>query len=152
MKRLLLLILYTIALIPCKAQTIVCDTQDGQPIIQASVYDEQGKIIGVTDIDGRLPDLADATSIRITHIAYHPAQLPLSKAAERPKPPTQSVVQHHVTPQRPLKGRQRAQQRRFAHTVTPQQARQLTPVDSSIQPLRHHLPVTPDSIAYAYVP
>ena len=75
MKRLLLLILYTIALIPCKAQTIVCDTQDGQPIIQASVYDEQGKMIGVTDIDGRLPDLADATSIRITHIAYHPLQI-----------------------------------------------------------------------------
>ena len=44
MKRLLLLILYIIALIPCKAQTIVCDTQDGQPIIQASVYDEQGKL------------------------------------------------------------------------------------------------------------
>lgn len=75
MKRLLLLLLYIVALIPCKSQTIVCDMQDGQPIIQASVYDEQGKIIGVTDADGRLPDLADVDSIRITHIAYHPLQI-----------------------------------------------------------------------------
>ena len=75
MKRLLLLLLYIVALIPCKSQTIVCDMQDGQPIIQASVYDEQGKIIGVTDADGRLPDLADVDSIRITHIAYYPLQI-----------------------------------------------------------------------------
>ena len=78
MKRLLLLLLYIVALIPCKSQTIVCDMQDGQPIIQASVYDEQGKIIGVTDADGRLPDLADVDSIRITHIAYHPLQIEVS--------------------------------------------------------------------------
>ena len=75
MKRLLFLLLYIIALVPCKAQTIVCDAQDGQPVIQASVYDEQGKIIGVTDADGRLPDLADVDSIRINHIAYHPLQI-----------------------------------------------------------------------------
>ena len=75
MKRLLFLLLYIIALLPCKAQTIVCDAQDGQPVIQASVYDEQGKIIGVTDADGRLPDLADVDSIRINHIAYHPLQI-----------------------------------------------------------------------------
>ena len=75
MKRLLFLLPYIIALLPCKAQTIVCDAQDGQPVIQASVYDEQGKIIGVTDADGRLPDLADVDSIRINHIAYHPLQI-----------------------------------------------------------------------------
>lgn len=75
MKRLLLLLLCIVSLLHCKAQAIVCDVQDGQPVIQASVFDEQGKIIGVTDADGRLPDLADATSIRITHIAYHPLQI-----------------------------------------------------------------------------
>ena len=75
MKRLLLLLLCIVSLLHCKAQTIVCDMQDGQPIIQASVYDEQGKIIGVTDADGRLPDLADVDSIRITHIAYYPLQI-----------------------------------------------------------------------------
>lgn len=75
MKRLLLLLLCIVSLLHCKAQTIVCDVQDGQPVIQASVYDEQGKIIGVTDADGRLPDLADVDSIRITHIAYYPLQI-----------------------------------------------------------------------------
>lgn len=75
MKRLLLLLLCIVSLLHCKAQAIVCDVQDGQPVIQASVYDEQGKIIGVTDADGRLPDLADVDSIRITHIAYYPLQI-----------------------------------------------------------------------------
>lgn len=72
MKRLLYLIIYILTLLPTMAQTIVCDAQDGQPVIQASVYDEHGKIIGVTDIDGQLPNVGDSKTIRLTHIAYQP--------------------------------------------------------------------------------
>lgn len=42
MKRLLLLLLCLVSLLHSKAQAIVCDVQDGQPVIQASVFDEQG--------------------------------------------------------------------------------------------------------------
>lgn len=56
-----------------KAQTIVRDASDRQPIVQASVYDEQGRIIGVTDTEGQLPKLGDTRRIRLTHIAYQPA-------------------------------------------------------------------------------
>ena len=72
MKRLLYLTVYVFALLPAAAQTVVRDAQDGLPVIQASVYDEQGKIIGVTDVDGRLPDVGDSKTIRLTHIAYRP--------------------------------------------------------------------------------
>ena len=72
MKRLLYLITFTVSLLPVTAQTIVRDALDGLPIIQASVFDEQGKIIGVTDADGRLPDVADSRTVRLTHIAYRP--------------------------------------------------------------------------------
>ena len=72
MKRLLYLIINILTLLPTMAQTIVRDAQDGQPVIQASVYDEHGKIIGVTDIDGQLPNVGDSKTIRLTHIAYQP--------------------------------------------------------------------------------
>lgn len=70
MKRLLHIIISVLILLPVAAQTVVRDAQDGQPVIQASVYDEQGKIIGVTDADGLLPDVSGSKAIRLTHIAY----------------------------------------------------------------------------------
>ena len=79
MKRLLHLIIYVFVLLPAVAQTIVRDAQDGQPVVQASVYDEQGKIIGVTDADGRLPDVGDSKAIRLTHIVYRPLDVPIEK-------------------------------------------------------------------------
>ena len=72
MKRLLHLLIYVLTLLPAAAQTVVRDAQDGQPVIQASVFDDQGKIIGVTDADGRLPDVGDSKTIRLTHSAYRP--------------------------------------------------------------------------------
>ena len=79
MKRLLHLITYVFVLLPAVAQTIVRDALDGLPVIQASVYDEHGKIIGVTDVDGRLPDVGDSRTIRLTHIAYHPLDVQLTQ-------------------------------------------------------------------------
>ena len=70
MKRLLPFIISVLILLPVAAQTVVRDAQDGQPVIQASVYDELGKIIGVTDADGLLPDVSGSKAIRLTHIAY----------------------------------------------------------------------------------
>ena len=70
MKRLLSIIMSVLILLPVAAQTVVRDAQDGQPVIQASVYDELGKIIGVTDADGLLPDVSGSKAIRLTHIAY----------------------------------------------------------------------------------
>ena len=86
MKRLLLLILSAffgaVALLPCRAEggddIIVLDAINGQPVIQASVYDEQGKIIGVTNAEGRLPDITGTEHIRITHIAYQSLDIKVS--------------------------------------------------------------------------
>ena len=71
-RQVLLLLICVAALTSATAQTIVRDDIDGQPVIQASVFDEQGKIIGVTDAEGRLPSIDGCKSIRLTHIAYHP--------------------------------------------------------------------------------
>ena len=79
MKRLLYLLIYIATVLPASAQTIVRDAQDGLPVIQASVYDEQGKIIGVTDADGRLPAVGTTTHIRLTHMAYHPLEIETSQ-------------------------------------------------------------------------
>ena len=79
MKRLLYLIIYIACQLSVSAQTIVRDSQDGQPVIQASVYDEQGKIIGITDADGRLPQLGDVQNIRLTHISYQPLDVTASQ-------------------------------------------------------------------------
>ena len=79
MRRQLFLFIYFFILLPIMAQTTVRDAQDGQPIIQASVYDEQGKIIGVTDTEGRLPDVDNSKAIRLTHIAYHPLDVQVAQ-------------------------------------------------------------------------
>ncbi|MBQ7420492.1 MAG: hypothetical protein IJV17_07150 [Prevotella sp.] len=93
MKRLLHLIIFIGALLPAAAQTIVRDANDGQPVVQASVYDEQGKIIGVTDADGRLPDVADSKTIRLTHIVYRPLDVQVEQIGRelRMQPVTYSL-------------------------------------------------------------
>lgn len=80
-------------LLPAKAQTIVRDASDGQPVIQASVYDEQGKIIGVTDADGLLPHVGDSKAIRLTHIAYQPLDVQVEQMGQelRMQPVTYTI-------------------------------------------------------------
>ncbi len=60
------------------AQTVVMDKDDNFPVSFASVFNQDGKFLGQTDVDGRLPELGDSKSIRITHIAYEPAKAKVS--------------------------------------------------------------------------
>ena len=60
------------------AQTVVMDKDDNFPVSFASVFYQDGKFLGQTDVDGRLPELGDSKSIRITHIAYEPAKAKVS--------------------------------------------------------------------------
>lgn len=69
-KYVLLVALTLIAATISRAQTIVKDSLDGNPIMQASVFDERGCVLGVTDMEGRLPVLNNTQKIRINHIAY----------------------------------------------------------------------------------
>lgn len=93
MKRLLYIMALIGVLLPAKAQTIVRDASDGQPVIQASVYDEQGKIIGVTDADGLLPHVGDSKTIRLTHIAYQPLDVQVEQMGQelRMQPVTYTI-------------------------------------------------------------
>ena len=93
MKRLLYFMAFIGVLLPAKAQTIVRDASDGQPVIQASVYDEQGKIIGVTDADGLLPHVGDSKTIRLTHIAYQPLDVQVEQIGQelRMQPVTYAI-------------------------------------------------------------
>lgn len=93
MKRLLYIMALIGVLLPAKAQTIVRDASDGQPVIQASVYDEQGKIIGVTDADGLLPHVGDSKAIRLTHIAYQPLDVQVEQMGQelRMQPVTYTI-------------------------------------------------------------
>ena len=52
------------------AQIVVRDSIDGSPVIQASVFDEHGFVLGATDMEGRLPELNGAQNISISHISY----------------------------------------------------------------------------------
>jgi hypothetical protein len=51
-------------------QTVVMDKDEDFPVSYASVFDQDGKFLGQTDVDGLLPDIKDSKSILVTHIAY----------------------------------------------------------------------------------
>lgn len=52
------------------AQTVVRDSLTGQPVAQASVLNGKGVALGLTDAEGRMPDLKGCTVISISHIGY----------------------------------------------------------------------------------
>ena len=64
------LLLCLMAVQSVKAQTVVLDADDNFPVCFASVFNQDGKFLGQTTVDGILPDLQGAKTIRITHIAY----------------------------------------------------------------------------------
>lgn len=55
-------------------QTVVKDADSGLPVMLASVYDDEGTLLGLTDEEGLLPKLGGSRSLRITHVAYKPLQ------------------------------------------------------------------------------
>ncbi len=67
------------------AQTIVVDKDDNFPVSFASVFNQDGKFLGQTDVDGNLPELGDSKSIRITHIAYEPTKAKVSSLGKELK-------------------------------------------------------------------
>lgn len=52
------------------AQTVVKDRNDGTPLAFASVFNEKGQPIGMTDDEGRLPDLKGSRCIHISSLGY----------------------------------------------------------------------------------
>ena len=67
------------------AQTVVVDKDDNFPVAFASVFNQDGKFIGQTDVEGRLPDLKEAKTIRVTHIAYEPLKAKVSSMGQELK-------------------------------------------------------------------
>ena len=74
-ERYLLTALLCLTSMAVNAQTTVIDKEENFPVSYASVFNQDGKFLGQTDVNGILPDIQDAKSIRITHIAYEPLQV-----------------------------------------------------------------------------
>ena len=75
MKRGLFLLFFVCSLSFLNAQTVLVDSDEGFPVSYASVLNQDGKFLGLTSVDGLLPELNDAQSISITHIAYEPLKV-----------------------------------------------------------------------------
>ena len=78
-------VLFCLATFLSHAQTIVVDKDDDFPVSFASVFNQDGKFLGQTDVDGNLPELGDSKSIRITHIAYEPTKAKVSSLGKELK-------------------------------------------------------------------
>ena len=78
-------VLFCLATFLSHAQTIVVDKDDDFPVSFASVFNQDGKFLGQTDVDGNLPDLGDSKSTRITHIAYEPTKAKVSSLGKELK-------------------------------------------------------------------
>lgn len=71
-ERFFMTMLLCLMALAASSQTTVVDKDENFPVAYASVFNQDGKFLGQTDVDGLLPDIQDAKSIRITHIAYEP--------------------------------------------------------------------------------
>ena len=70
MKRYLLLITVCLLAASAKAQKIVVVDGDGNGIHLVTVLDEDGNMIGVTDLSGTLLDVKGAKKVVLTHVAF----------------------------------------------------------------------------------
>lgn len=84
-ERYLLTALLCLTAMAVNAQTTVIDKEENFPVSYASVFNQDGKFLGQTDVNGILPDIQDAKSIRITHIAYEPLQVKKSNLGKEIK-------------------------------------------------------------------
>lgn len=84
-ERYLLTTLLCLTAMAVNAQTTVIDKEENFPVSYASVFNQDGKFLGQTDVNGILPDIQDAKSIRITHIAYEPLQVKKSNLGKEIK-------------------------------------------------------------------
>lgn len=84
-ERYLLTALLCLTAMAVNAQTTVIDKEENFPVSYASVFNQDGKFLGQTDVNGILPDIQDSKSIRITHIAYEPLQVKKSNLGKEIK-------------------------------------------------------------------
>lgn len=85
MKSLFISILLCMTSITAISQTVVVDKDENFPVSYASVFNQDGKFLGQTDVDGLLPDTKDVKSILITHIAYEPLKIKKEKIGKELK-------------------------------------------------------------------
>lgn len=70
MKHLMLVAIFISCAMGAQAQKIQVTDKNGMGIALASVTDANGVLIGLTDINGVLPDVKGAKTVSISHVAY----------------------------------------------------------------------------------
>ena len=79
MKRLFLLIVTaTMVALGVQAQRIVVVDEDGVGIPLVSVLNDDGVLLGTTNLDGVLADIRGAARLTLTHVSYQPLQVSVS--------------------------------------------------------------------------
>lgn len=80
MKQIFLSLLVMIAA-TATAQKMQTVDKAGQPVPYASILNENGDIVGTTDINGVIKDVKGAKTVSITHVAYQPKQVTVTDGA-----------------------------------------------------------------------
>ena len=75
LKTLVIAVMTMMAAMNVHAQKIQTVDKDGQPVPYASIINEDGNIIGTTDLNGVLNDVRGAKVVSITHVAYQPKKV-----------------------------------------------------------------------------
>lgn len=65
------------------AAQIVMEKGADNPVIYAHVINEKGEFLGLTDTEGRLPELKESKTLNISHVAYNPVTVEVGKLPER---------------------------------------------------------------------
>lgn len=79
----MVVLLAVLASVASWSQTVVCDAGDGAPVAYASVFDQSGAFLGITSLEGALPPLGSATSLRLHHVAYEPLTVRVGELPSR---------------------------------------------------------------------
>ncbi len=75
MKKILLtVVLAMMATVSMDAQRIQVLDDEGNSLTMACILDEEGVMIGITDLDGVVKDVKGAAKVTVTHVAFKPQQ------------------------------------------------------------------------------
>lgn len=98
MKTKMMLLMMALAPLTAFAQKRVVSLSDGQPVVFAYAFSDDGTLLGTTDGEGLLPDgLGEADSVWVSQAAYHPQKVSLRDAA----PVRLSPVGYETAPAEP---------------------------------------------------
>ena len=70
--RMLAALTFCLALLTVNGQAITVVDTEGQPISFVSVTNDNGALVGTTDLDGRLADTKGNTRLHFSHVAFEP--------------------------------------------------------------------------------